>query len=118
MSHGRLQQVSCSASFNSGQSWQNALHADRPLLCYAINGSDVWTGGQAGTLFHSTDNGLTWVQVRAAIKSQALSADITHIDIHRDVRGSSMRGSAEIVVSANNNDIWVSADGGQTWNKK
>src|ERR1017187_2928218 len=40
---------------DSGQSWQDALRADRPLLCYASHDEDVWAGGLAGTLFHPAD---------------------------------------------------------------
>jgi hypothetical protein len=102
-------------SLDSGQSWQNALRADRPLLCYASRDEDVWAGGQAGTLFHSVDNGITWVQVQPSIKAQQLASDVTHIDLRNgDVRGD-VRGHAEIVVSTSNNEIWSSADGGKTW---
>ena len=96
-------------SMDSGQSWQNTLHADHPLLCYASHDSDVWAGGQAGTLFHSADSGVTWAQVQPSIKGQQLGFDVTHIDV---------RGPAEIVVSTSNHEIWSSADGGKTWNKK
>jgi photosystem II stability/assembly factor-like uncharacterized protein len=94
---------------DSGQSWQNTLHADHPLLCYASHDNDVWAGGQAGTLFHSADSGVTWAQVQPSIKGQQLGFDVTHIDV---------RGPAEIVVSTSNHEIWSSADGGKTWNKK
>jgi len=105
-------------SLDSGQSWQNALRADHPLLCYASHDEDVWTGGQAGTLFHSANSGITWAQVRPSIKAQQLISDVTHIDItHIDVR-SDVPGPAEIVVSTSNNEIWSSADGGKTWEKK
>jgi len=96
-------------SIDSGQSWQNALHADRPLLCYASHDNDVWAGGQAGTLFHSADSGVTWVRVQPSIQGRQLSSDVTHIDL---------RGAAEIVVSATNNGVWSSADGGRTWDEK
>ena len=96
-------------SMDSGQSWQNALRADYPLLCYASHDNDVWAGGQAGTLFHSADSGVTWAQVQPSIKGQQLGFDVTHIDV---------RGPAEIVVSTSNHEIWSSADGGKTWNKK
>ena len=96
-------------SMDSGQSWQNTLHADHPLLCYASHDNDVWAGGQAGTLFHSADSGVTWAQVQPSIKGQQLGFDVTHIDV---------RGPAEIVVSTSNHEIWSSADGGKTWNKK
>jgi hypothetical protein len=104
-------------SLDSGQSWQDALHADHPLLCYASHDQDVWTGGQAGTLFHSADSGATWVQVQPSIKAQQLSSDVTHIDLRSDVRGN-VRSSAQIIVSTSNNEIWSSADGGKTWQKK
>src|SRR5260370_36538786 len=44
-------------SLDSGQSWQDALHPDHPLLCYASHDEDVWAGGQAGALFHSAYGG-------------------------------------------------------------
>jgi hypothetical protein len=118
-------------SLDSGQSWQVALHADYPLLCYASHNEDVWTGGQAGTLFHSANSGVTWVQVQPSIKGRQLSSDITHIDVRNaevrddDLRGNmrdelrgNARGPAEILLSTTNNDIWSSADSGKTWTKK
>jgi hypothetical protein len=104
-------------SLDSGQSWQNALRADHPLLCYASHDEDVWTGGQSGALFHSANRGVTWVQVQPSIKGQFLSSDVTHIDLRGDVRRD-VRGPAEIAVSTSNNEIWISADGGKTWDKK
>jgi len=111
---------------DSGQSWQDALHADHPLLCYASHDADVWTGGRAGILFHSANNGVTWVQVQPSIKAQTLSSDITHIEMRNDeLRGNmhgnlrdGIRGPAEILLSTSNNEIWSSADGGKTWDKK
>jgi hypothetical protein len=113
-------------SLNSGQSWQNALRADRPLLCYASHGEQVWTGGQAGTLFHSTNGGVTWTQVQPSIQGMTLGSDITHIELRGDdlrdnelrddVRGN-LLNPAEIVVSTSNHETWSSADGGKTWEK-
>jgi hypothetical protein len=100
-------------SLDSGQSWQNALHGDHPLLCYATQDKDVWTGGQAGTLFHSANRGVTWVQIQPSIKARQLSSDITHIELRGDVRG-----PVEVVVSTSNSEIWSSADGGKTWEKQ
>jgi hypothetical protein len=100
-------------SFDGGQTWQNALPTDHPLLCYASHNRDLWTGGQAGTLFHSSDNGLTWVQVQPSVKAHALSSDVTRIEIHDN-----LRSPAEIVVSTNDNEIWSSTDGGKSWDKK
>jgi photosystem II stability/assembly factor-like uncharacterized protein len=106
-------------SLDSGQSWQDALHADHPLLCYASHNEDVWTGGQAGMLFHTANSGITWVQVQPSIKARQLRSDITHIEVrnNNDVRDDA-RGPAEILLSTSNNEIWSSADGGKTWAKK
>jgi hypothetical protein len=109
-------------SLDNGQNWQNALRADHPLLCYASHREDVWTGGQAGTLFHSVDSGVTWVQLQPSIKGRKLSSDITHIDIHGDdihsddIHGN-VSGPTQIVVFTSNNEAWTSADGGNTWQK-
>ena len=114
-------------SVDSGQSWQDALHPDHPLLCYASRDEDVWAGGQAGTLFHSANSGVTWAQVQPSVKARQLSSDITHIEVRnievrneelrRDLRYD-VRGPGEILLSTSNNEIWSSADGGKTWAKK
>jgi hypothetical protein len=100
-------------SSDSGQSWQDALRPNHPLLCSASRDKDIWTGGQAGTLFHSGNGGVTWVQVRPSIKDQQLSSDITHIDLPDDAHSPD-----KIVVSTGSSEIWSSADGGTTWEKK
>lgn len=96
-------------SLDGGASWQTALQLERPLLCFGAQGSDVWAGGQAGTLFHSSDGGTTWVQVQPSTKAGSLSADIVAIEI---------RGPAEIVLSTSTNESWITPDGGKTWEKK
>lgn len=98
-------------SLDGGQTWREVIHTDHTLLCYASseNEQDVWTGGQAGTLFHSTDSGLTWVQVQPFTHAQQPLSDITHIEL---------RSPLEIVVSTENKDMWISADGGRTWKKE
>ena len=102
-------------SFDGGQNWQDVLRADHPLLllCYASHDADIWAGGQAGALYRSGDNGLTWVKVQPSVKAGALNSDITQIEIRDHVRG-----PAEIVVSTGNSEIWTSPDGGSTWDKK
>jgi hypothetical protein len=104
-------------SQDKGQNWQNALHTDHPLLCYASHGEDVWTGGQAGTIFHSVDNGITWVQVQPSVKDQKLSSDIIHIDIRGDDIQSGVNTPIKIIVSTSNNQVWTSTDNGNTWQR-
>ncbi|HEX9111019.1 MAG TPA: hypothetical protein VF845_06035 [Terriglobales bacterium] len=96
-------------SLDSGVAWKTVLHADRPLLCYAAGGNDIWAGGKAGDLFHSANGGLTWNQVHPSAQDQTLSDDVTHIDIY---------GPAQIALFTGNNQSWNTTDGGKTWAKK
>jgi len=109
-------------SLDSGQTWQDALHPNHALLCYATHGDDIWTAGQAGTLFHSADGGATWVQVQPSTKGQQLSSDVTNIDLQGSALHGNLPGNAprpvQVVLSTSNNDIWISADGGTTWQKQ
>ncbi len=104
LAQGRLER-----SLDGGATWQTALQLDRPLLSFGARGSDVWAGGQAGTLFHSTDSGATWTMVQPSTKAESLNSDIVAIEI---------RSPVEIVLSTSNNESWATADGGKTWEKK
>jgi hypothetical protein len=104
ISEGALQR-----SIDNGQTWQESLRPTHPLLCYAANGKEIWTGGRTGTLFHSDDGGITWTPVELPSDSQHLTSDITHIDL---------QPAAKITVTSGNNEEWNSFNGGQTWRKK
>jgi photosystem II stability/assembly factor-like uncharacterized protein len=111
-------------SVDGGRSWQDAVRPDHPLLCYASYGAEVWAGGQAGALYRSLDNGVTWLPVRPSTKDQTLSSDITrivirdHISDHiRDSVQDNATGPVEVVVSTNNNQTWTSVDAGKTWER-
>lgn len=95
-------------SMDGGWTWQIGLRSDHPLLCYATLGSEVWAGGGAGALFHSTDGGASWVRVQPVFQSQSLSADIVSIQVQ----------GSQVALSSNNNETWSTADGGKTWEKK
>lgn len=96
-------------SLDSGHTWQTAARADHALLCYANRGQDVWAGGQAGRLLHSSDNGATWSAVAVSINGQPLSSDVTHLAIS---------GPSGVVLSTETQETWSSSDGGKTWGKK
>ena len=95
-------------SVDGGQNWQTGLHADHPLLCYGVFEWDVWAGGEAGTLFHSTDGGVTWVPVQPTVKTQSLSTDVINIKVQ----------ATQVLISTRNNETWITADDGKTWEKK
>lgn len=101
-------------SQDGGQTWQESLHPDHLLLCYASYRDDIWAAGQGGSLYHSTDGGLTWLQIRPFAKNRALSSDISQIDL----QGHDIGNPGQIVVSTTNKQIWTSQDGGKTWETK
>jgi hypothetical protein len=111
-------------SEDSGQTWQDNLRADHPLLCYASRGNEIWTGGQGGTIYHSVDGGMTWVQVRPSSNGRQLASDINRIDLGSSNLASNNLGSnvtqgpAKIVLSSGNHEIWISVDDGKTWEIK
>jgi len=96
-------------SLDAGVAWKTVLHSDRPLLCYAASGNDIWAGGSGGNLFHSANGGITWSQVYPSAQQQTLSDDVTHIDIY---------SPSQLVLSTSNHQSWSTADGGKTWEKK
>jgi hypothetical protein len=109
-------------SFDNGRSWQIGLRADHPLLCYASHGQDIWVGGQAGTLMHSSDDGHRWALVRTSqvptTNDGSPSADISGIDLRNADVANGSNVSTEILISTAAGEVWSSTDGGNTWNKQ
>jgi len=105
----RLSEGALERSLSAGLSWQTVLRSDHSLLCHAVRGNDIWAGGQAGTLFHSTDGGTTWTQLHPAVKDQQLTADISGIELQKP---------GEAAITTGNGESWTTADNGKTWTKK
>lgn len=101
-------------SVDGGQTWQAAMRAGHPLLCYASRGLEMWAGGEAGTLLHSSDNGATWNAVAVSLQGQPLTSAVTNIVVHE----AAQRSAAEILLSTGDHQTFLSADGGKTWKKK
>jgi hypothetical protein len=96
-------------SLDSGGARKTVLHSDRPLLCYAAGGNDIWVGGKAGDLFHSANGGVSWNQVHPSAQEQTLVDDVTHIDVY---------SPTQISLFTSNHQSWSTTDGGKTWEKK
>ena len=96
-------------SFDGGQTWQPVLQAERPWLCYAARGREIWAGGPAGALQHSLDDGASWNAVEVAYQGQSLGADVTRIDV---------LSATELVLMTATRETWASSDGGRSWEKK
>jgi hypothetical protein len=101
-------------SSDAGENWENVLHADHPLRCYASHDRDIWAGGQEGTLFHSADSGQTWTKIQISTSTEAPESDIARIDW----RWNGSAAAYEIVVLNKAMEIWSSVDGGTTWHKQ
>src|SRR5947207_1572771 len=97
-------------SLDSGRSWEIVpVGSTSGFRAIFSADSDVWVGGKAGALYHSSDSGQTWKQVAPSSKGERLAADISHIEFSDPANGS---------ISAVNGVTWLTSDGGQSWRKK
>ena len=87
--------------------WTRALD-DQPTKFHAVavTGSNVWAGGNGGTLFHSSDGGEHWNKVALAVNSKVETGAI--VSIHFD-------DSQHGVVTSDTGTRWATTDGGLTW---
>jgi hypothetical protein len=97
-------------SLDSGKSWEGVPVGNmRGFRALFSADSDVWVGGKAGALYHSSDSGQTWKRVTPSSNGERLAADISHIEFSDLANGS---------ISAVNGETWLTSDGGQSWRKK
>jgi len=97
-------------SRDSGRSWQTIQVADNTIFrALAANGLEIWVGGAAGALFHSSDAGQHWTQVRPVANSEPLVDDIIGVEFTDTLHGK---------VTTSVQEIWITADAGQTWQKQ
>jgi Photosynthesis system II assembly factor YCF48 len=97
-------------SFDSGRTWETIPVSTQTIFrALSANGFDIWVGGAAGTLFHSSDAGQRWTQVRPVVNGEALADDIIGVEF-RDTLHGKLTSSIE--------EIWTTADAGQTWQKQ
>ena len=97
-------------SVDSGRSWHAVAVANRSAFqALSVSGTSIWTGGEAGALYHSSDGGALWAQVVPEDQGQKLSADITRIDFSDSLNGS---------ITTAGGEIWSTSDGGSTWSRK
>jgi hypothetical protein len=97
-------------SLDSGRTWQTIPVSSQTIFrALAANGLDIWVGGAAGALFHSSDAGQYWTQVRPTVNGEALADDIIGVEF-RDALHGKLTSSIE--------ETWVTADAGQTWQKQ
>jgi Photosynthesis system II assembly factor YCF48 len=75
----------------------------------AAFGSEVWAGGSAAALYHSSDSGLHWTRVVPSASGANLTGDITTIEFSDPQHGT---------VTTSAGEVWLTADAGSTWARK
>ncbi len=96
-------------SRDSGRTWQAIPVSSNTIFrALAANGLNIWVGGAAGALFHSSDAGQHWTQVRPVVNGEALEGDIIGVEFTDTLHGK---------LTTSTEEIWITADAGQTWQK-
>jgi hypothetical protein len=94
-------------SFDDGKTWQSVLVADRVVFrALSALGPEVWIGGSAGALYHSSDSGQHWQKVEPSAGGRVLVADILALEFTDPQHGK---------LTTANHQIWITADAGQSW---
>jgi hypothetical protein len=88
---------------------QKQLTVPMIFRAVAANGSDVWAGGIGGVLYHSTDAGNHWTQVVPASSGAALTGDIVSVSFPDTQHGQ---------LTTSTSELWITGDGGQSWQKR
>jgi hypothetical protein len=78
------------------------------LRALAANGSEVWVGGSAATLYHTLDAGVRWTRVLPSSAGVILTGDIITVQFSDPQHGT---------ITTSTPEVWTTADDGQTWQK-
>jgi hypothetical protein len=99
-------------SFDSGKTWEMTPLGDRTrktvFRAVAFMGPEVWVGGTAGALYHSSDVGQHWAQVKPVLSGKGLDADIIRIDF---------TDPEHLRLTTSTGEIWYTDDGARTWKR-
>jgi photosystem II stability/assembly factor-like uncharacterized protein len=94
-------------STDEGRSWDAVNVASNVVLrAVAALGPEIWAGGKAGVLYHSSDLGQHWTQVKPTVNGVVLTADIMSIEFPDPELGK---------LTTSEGKVWTTSDGGKTW---
>jgi hypothetical protein len=71
--------------------------------------ADVWAGGTGAMLYHSADFGNHWEQILPSEAGNALTGEIIGVEFS---------GPQDGKITTSTNEVWITADGGQSWRKQ
>jgi hypothetical protein len=94
-------------SFDAGKTWATIPFAGNSVFrALAAVGANIWVGGSGGSLYRSTDAGEHWLRVKPATGGKMLTADIIGVEFTDANHGK---------LTTADEQIWITADAGQTW---
>jgi len=97
-------------SIDGGKTWQVIPVAGHVVFrAISISRSEVWVGGAGGALYHSGDDGQSWVQVKLSKDGVPLGADITTLEFKDADHGR---------LTTIDRQVWTTIDGGVSWQKQ
>ena len=93
-----------------GKTWQTVPVADNAVFrAVSAVGPEIWVGGNRGSLYHSSDSGQHWTQVKPAVNGSPLTADIVGIEFADAQHGK---------LTTSNRETWTTSDAGQSWTRE
>ncbi len=93
-----------------GRTWQAVPVADNAIFrAVSAVGPEIWVGGNGGSLYHSSDNGQHWTQVKPAVNGSPLTADIVGIEFADAQHGK---------LTTSDHETWTTSDAGQSWTRE
>ena len=97
-------------SLDNGTTWQ-VIPVAKGMTFRAVAsvGPQVWVGGTGGALYHSSDAGEHWQQLKPTSDGVALKADIVSLKFADAQNGK---------LTTADGATWTTSDGGQTWQAK
>ncbi|HEV2387959.1 MAG TPA: YCF48-related protein [Candidatus Acidoferrales bacterium] len=97
-------------SVDSGHTWMPfEVGNGTKFHAISVSRSEIWAGGDDGALFHSSDGGAHWTRVRPTANGAMLVDGIVRIRFVDAQHG---------LVTTQNGEIWTTADGGATWERR
>ena len=97
-------------SADEGKTWEPVPISDGTVFrtLAAEGGSEIWAGATNGTLFHSSDGGGRWQQVKVGDENAQLSGGIVTINA---------RNLPRIEITTDSGEQWISEDSGVHWRR-